>query len=55
MQPDPRTDAVPVNQPKLDHARLFGFRNVVCVTDQESDVGESADLAFTKRGTEFVG
>ena len=48
MQPDTKPDETP----ELDPAKLFGFRNVARVTNAESDIEESADLAFTKRGTE---
>ncbi len=40
------------DQVKLDHEKLLGFRNLAKVTRPEGNLGESADLAFQKRGTE---
>ncbi len=34
---------------KLDHGKLFGFRNLTAVTKPGSNVQEAADLAFKKR------
>ena len=50
MYPDKQAEVKLV----LDPSKLFGFRNVARVTTPDSDVAKSADLAFTKRGTEFV-
>ena len=36
--------------PKLDHGKLFGFRNLAAVTKSGSGVQEAAELAFNKRG-----
>jgi hypothetical protein len=41
-----------LDQAKLDHQKLLGFRNLTEVTRPEGDLAESADLAFQKRGTE---
>ena len=41
-------------QVKLDTAKLLGFRNLSVVMGPKSDIRESADLAFTKRGTETL-
>lgn len=38
--------------PKLDSAKLFGFRNLGIVASAASDLREAADLAFTKKGIE---
>ena len=35
---------------KLDHGKLFGFRNLAAVTRPGSDMREAAGLAFNKRG-----
>ena len=40
--------------PKLDFAKLLGFRNLLPVTTPESDPVDSSDLAFNKRGTETI-
>lgn len=34
----------------LDFKKLLGFRNLVPVTKPESDLEESSDLAFSKKG-----
>ena len=39
-------------QPVLDSAKLCGFRNLPLVMGAGSDLRQSADLAFIKRGTE---
>lgn len=36
--------------PKLDQAKLFGFRNLAPVTKSGSAMQEAAELAFNKRG-----
>ena len=45
----------PSKAPTLDQAKLFGFRNLLLVTTQDSDLVESSDLTFCKRGTEATG
>ena len=48
------SDAQDDTLPELDHAKLLGFRNLAEMAVPDGDVLESADLAFTKRGTESV-
>ena len=48
MNEDKGTD----QQPKLDYSKLLGFRNLIPVTTPESDMRESCELAFNKKGTE---
>lgn len=47
-----KSDASTKPQLKLDPAKLFGFRNLRIIASAASDLRESADLAFTKKGTE---
>jgi hypothetical protein len=49
-----RSESKIAAQPKLDRKKLLGFRNLVAVTTPESDIRESADLTFVKRGVENV-
>ena len=36
--------------PELDATKLLGFRNLLSVTKPESDISETSNLAFTKKG-----
>jgi hypothetical protein len=47
-----KTDTSDETEHTLDHAKLLGFRALAQVTTRETDLGESADLAFQKRGSE---
>lgn len=47
-----KSDTSTKTPPKLDPAKLFGFRNLAMLASAVGDNRESADLAFTKRGTE---
>ena len=38
--------------PTLDSEKLLGFRNLLSVTTAQSDLKQSAGLAFTKKGIE---
>ena len=38
--------------PALDSKKLLGFRNLLSVTTAQSDLKQSAGLAFTKKGIE---
>ncbi len=50
-----RDDSKIAAQPKLDRKQLLGFRNLAAVTTPDSDMIESADLAFCKRGAGEAG
>ena len=50
MNEDKGTD----QQPKLDYSKLLGFRNLIPVTKPESDIRESSELVFNKKGNESV-
>jgi hypothetical protein len=50
MEREPTVDA----ETKLDHGKLLGFRNLIPVSQSDSDIRESSDLAFNKRGVETV-
>jgi len=39
---------------KLDHKKLLGFRNLVPVSKDTTDLRESSEIAFNKKGTESV-
>jgi hypothetical protein len=41
-----------VPEHRLDHRKLFGFRNLLSVTAPGSSLRKSAELAFPKQGTE---
>ena len=49
---EPVAQSVSETPPELDHAKLLGFRNLTGVTNVDSDLVESSELAFNKRGTE---
>jgi hypothetical protein len=48
MQPNKPNET----DPKLDHTKLLGFRGLAEVTKPGTDLGESADQMFQKRGSE---
>lgn len=50
---DHSPDTNPAVEVELDLSKLLGFRNLPAVTPPGANPRVSADLAFTKRGTEF--
>jgi len=47
-----RQDTKTAEPPQLDRAKLLGFRNLLPVSKDGTDLRESSEIAFNKKGTE---
>ena len=47
-----REDTKIAEPPQLDRAKLLGFRNLLPVAEDSTDLRESSEILFNKKGSE---